>query len=86
MINEKSVEYCVKFYAFYVFHNHKVIETKTGLECYEAERISDKSVLTIYGIRFIKLEFLYYLIPRFEEKENIITYPILITNLTDSMF
>jgi len=62
----------------------KVTEAKTGLEYYKAES-SDEGILKIYGTRFVELQFLYYLIPRFEE-ESILTYPILITNLTDTVF
>ena len=66
----------------------KVTEAKTGLEYHKAEYISNENsyTLKIYGTRFIELSFLYHLITRFEENSNIVTYPILITDLTDTIF
>lgn len=66
----------------------KVTEAKTGLEYHKAEYKSNGNsyTLKIYGTRFIELSFLYHLITRFEENSNIVTYPILITDLTDTIF
>ena len=65
----------------------KVTEAKTGLEYHKAEYMSNKNnTLKIYGTRFIELSFLYHLITRFEGNSNIVTYPILITDLTDTIF
>ena len=63
----------------------KVSDAKTGEEYYEAELITGK-ILKIYGTRFVELQFPYYFIPRFEEKEGVAFYPILITSLTDNVF
>ena len=43
-------------------------------------------IVKIYGTQFVGLNFLYYLIPRFEKAEDIAIYPIIITNLTDNVF
>jgi len=66
----------------------KVTEAKTGLEYHKAEYKSNENsyTLKIYGTRFIELSFLYHLITCFEENSNIVTYPILITDLTDTIF
>jgi hypothetical protein len=80
----------------------KVTEAKTGLEYHKAEYISSKNrytlsdiymsdknhytLLNIYGTQFIELSFLYRLITRFEENSDIVIYPILITDLTDTVF
>jgi len=63
----------------------KVGDAKTGVEYYEAELTTGKT-LKIYGTRFVELQFPYYFIPRFEEKEGVAVYPILIISLTDNVF
>lgn len=65
----------------------KVTEAKTGLEYHKAEYMSNKTnTLKIYGTRLIELSFIYHLITHFEGNSNIVTYPILITDLTDTIF
>lgn len=63
----------------------KVTDGETGLEYYEARLTTGKSI-KIYGTRFVELNFLHYLIPRFEKEEDIATYPIIITDLMDNVF
>ncbi len=63
----------------------KVTDGQTGLEYYEAQLTTGEGI-KIYGTRFVELNFLHYLIPRFEEEEDIATYPIIITNLMDNVF
>ena len=63
----------------------EVTDGQTGLKYYEARLTTNKSI-KIYGTQFVGLNFLYYLIPRFEKEEDIAIYPIIITNLTDNVF
>ena len=63
----------------------EVTDGQTGLKYYEARLTTNKSI-KIYGTQFVELNFPYYLIPRFEKEEDIATYPIIITNLTDNVF
>jgi len=63
----------------------KVSDAKTGEEYYEAESDIGK-ILKIYGTRFVENHFPYYIISTFEEKEDVIFYPILITSLADNIF
>ena len=63
----------------------KVTDGQTGLKYYEARLTTHKSI-KIYGTQFVELNFPYYLIPRFEKEEDIATYPVIITNLTDNVF
>lgn len=83
---DEMISSVLKGIAELIIITEKVTEARTGLEYYKAEFISDKSVLKLYGTRFVELEFSYYFIPRFERRESIITYPILITNLVDTVF
>ena len=63
----------------------EVTDGQTGLKYYEARLTTNKSI-KIYGTQFVELNFPYYLIPRFEKEEDIATYPIIITSLTDNVF
>jgi len=70
---------------------NEVNEVKTGLKFYEATGIESdftKIKLKIYGTRFIDSSYTYYLIfQRKKEKgTEVVTYPILVTNLMDILF